>query len=202
MAEVSAAQVHERRPLALRRGLAASPRAPRGAHARRVPVGAGRELLDGARDRGRRASGLGGRPIPIPLPSRRSRGACGTWPSTASTAIRPGYSVVAAPTSSTRRSRSTSRRRSPRPKPPAPRSAPACRSERRRRCSIRSVPRGARTRDSTFLALMLHALDEVIHHSAEIALAPRPLPSTRPRLMADDRVAELLAEVGLPAERG
>ena len=33
--------------------------------------------------------------------------------------------------------------------------------------------------DSTFLALMLHALDEVIHHSAEIALL-RDLYRARP----------------------
>ncbi len=53
------------------------------------------------------------------------------------------------------------------------------RSARPRRCSTRSVRHGVPYRDSTFLALMLHALDEVIHHSAEIALV-RDLYRARP----------------------
>ncbi len=47
---------------------------------------------------------------------------------------------------------------------------------------------------------MLHALDEVIHHSAEIALLRDLYRARRPHLMADARVAELLADVGLPAD--
>ena len=66
------------------------------------------------------------------------------------------------------------------------------------RCSIQLGPTLGPYRDSTFLGLMLHALDEVIHHSAEIALLRDLYRRARRRLMADARVAELLAEVGLP----
>ena len=54
--------------------------------------------------------------------------------------------------------------------------------------------------ESTFLGLMLHVIDELVHHGAEIALLRDLYRAGRAHLMADDRVAELLAEVGLPAD--
>ena len=63
------------------------------------------------------------------------------------------------------------RGRSPRPRPQAPRSAPGSRRAAAGDCSsTRSARRGVRTATRRSSRSMLHVIDEVIHHSAEIAL--------------------------------
>ena len=54
--------------------------------------------------------------------------------------------------------------------------------------------------EATFLGLMLHVIDELVHHGAEVALLRDLYRAGAPHVMADARVAELLTEVGLPAE--
>ena len=139
-------------------------------------------------------------PIPILRRSPRSRGACGTSPSSASTATRPECSAVTAPISTDRHFTLEA--------------SEAVDILERAAANFRAGlvdkgpnwlfdqlgPKYGPYAEATFLGLMLHVIDELVHHGAEVALLRDLYRAGARHLMADARVAELLTEVGLPAE--